>query len=374
MMSRYLYAAIFTVLFCSSCETNKKQLKMPIDTNATEQTVNLYNRLFTLMDKGVMVAHQDDLSYGHDWYGEQGRSDVLDIVGDYPAVLGMDLGHLELGVDRNLDSVYFADMKRYVRETHQRGGITTFSWHGDNIVTGGSTWDNKETDHVVRSVLPNNENHERYLGWLDQLAQFFLELKDSKGQLIPVVFRLYHEHNASWFWWGNKQCTPEEYKQIWVMTVEYLRDKKQVHNILYAYSPQFCADEAEYLERYPGDEYVDIVGFDGYYYGSGDEALVHYKENMKRNIEITTAYAEKSGKLPIIAETGMESIPYDKYFTEAIYPLLNGQKISWILFWRNAWESDKPNHYYMPFPGHPAADDLKQFVAMPGILMTNDIR
>ena len=106
-------------------------------------------------------------------------------------------------------------------------------------------------------------------------------VKDDKGTLIPVVFRMYHEHTGAWFWWGSKQCTPEEYKQLWIMTVEYLRDKKNVHNLLYAYSPSETKNEAEYLERYPGDEYVDIVGYDCYVPGKDSEAVAKYKEAME---------------------------------------------------------------------------------------------
>ncbi len=76
---------------------------------------------------------------------------------------------------------------------------------------------------------------------------------------------MYHEHTGAWFWWGgSEQCTPEEYKQLWTMTVDHLRNKKNVHNLLYAYSPSETKDETEFLERYPGDEYVDIVGYDCY--------------------------------------------------------------------------------------------------------------
>lgn len=31
-----------------------------------------------------MLGHQDDPLYGHGWYGEQDRSDVKGMVGDYP--------------------------------------------------------------------------------------------------------------------------------------------------------------------------------------------------------------------------------------------------------------------------------------------------
>lgn len=352
---------IFLILL--SCNQGKavQDMKMPIDKNATRETAELYNFLFESMNNGIMLGHQDDLAYGHGWYKEDGRSDVKDVTGDYPAVVGWELGHIEIGAEYNLDSVYFSDMKRYIKETRQRGGVTTVSWHGDNIVTGNTAWDCAQ-DSVVRTILPNGSNHAKYLLWLGRLADFFLDLKDGNETLIPIVFRMYHEHSGDWFWWGSKQCTPDEYKQLWIMTVEYLRDKKGVHNLLYCYSPSETSSMKEYLERYPGDEYVDVVAFDSYVYGENqDEAIEKYKTALQRNLEIITRYAEQAGKIPVIGETGMESIPIPNYFTEVVYPIISQYKIAWVLFWRNAWESDKPQHFYVPYKGHPAEADFVKF-------------
>lgn len=342
-----------------------------IDKSATAKSVELYNRLFKLRNKGVMIGHQDALAYGHSWYGEEGRSDVKDVTGDYPAVIGWELGHLEIGDDYNLDSVYFADIRRYVQQTARRGGITTMSWHGDNIVTGNNSWDCAQ-DSVVRSVLEGGENHRQYLIWLSRLGSFFRSLTDDNGELIPVIFRMYHEHTGAWFWWGSKQCTPEEYKQLWQMTVEQLRDELGVHNLIYAYSPATVSSSEEYFERYPGDDYVDIVGFDCYV-ATGGDSLERYVEQMNYNLKLVTEYGEKSNKIAIIGETGMEGIKYPTYFTELIYPMIESYNISWVLFWRNAWESDKREHYYMPFEGVPAAEDLKIFSQMPQVLMNKKI-
>ncbi|NDV77407.1 glycoside hydrolase family 26 protein [Dysgonomonas sp. 511] len=369
---------IFTVLVMSvllmACKKVQKgePVHQPVDKDATEETVKLYNKLFALMETGTMVGHQDALAYGHGWYKENGRSDVKGVTGDYPAVIGWELGHVEIGAEYNLDSVYFSDMKQYIKDTYKRGGITTASWHGDNIVTGNTSWDCAQ-DTVVKTILPGGSNYDKYLTWLDRVGDFFLDLKDEEGKPIPVVFRMYHEHTGDWFWWGSTQCTPDEYKQLWMMTVDHLRNKKSVHNLLYAYSPSETKDEVEFLERYPGDEYVDIIGYDCYATGSDSTAVANYKAAMDRNLKIVTTYAQKSGKLPIVGETGMEAIPYPTYFTEAVYPVISQYKIGWVLFWRNAWEADKPQHFYAPFAGHTSAPDFVNFVEKPDVLMNKDI-
>jgi mannan endo-1,4-beta-mannosidase len=91
-------------------------------------------------------------------------------------------------------------------------------------------------------------------------------------------------------------------------------------------------------------------------------------------LKIITDYAVKASKIPIIGETGMESVSDPAYFTEILYPVISKYKVASVLLWRNAWEPDiKAHHYYVPFPGHPACDDFREFVNKPDILMSKDI-
>ena len=89
---------------------------------------------------GIMFGHQDALFYGTTWKWEYGRSDVNDVCGDYPAVLGCELGGLELGNEKNLDGVPFDKMRQQIIEHYKKGGIITISWHPYNPVTGQNAW------------------------------------------------------------------------------------------------------------------------------------------------------------------------------------------------------------------------------------------
>lgn len=365
-MNYLLTIAAAGMSFFTSCAEQPKH--HPSDPQATASACALYERLFALLDRGVMVGHQDDIAYGHQRY-EPGFSDVYDMTNDYPAVVGWEIGHVELGSPYSLDSVYFDAMRRGIVETAARGGISTVSWHGDNPLTGGTTWDCSDKE-VVASVLPGGSRHDLYLQGLDRVAAFFGSLKDGKGEPVPVVLRLYHEHTGSWFWWGADLCTPDQYRELWRMTVDYLREKG-VHNLLYAYSPASVTNEEEYLERYPGDEWVDVVGFDNYFAGTDEEA---YVASMQRNLDIVCDFAARSGKLPVVAETGLEGVSRDGYFSRTVASILAPYRVSWILFWRNAWEPDKPGHFYLPYKGHPAEKDFKSFIAADRILMNRDIQ
>ena len=149
----------------------------------------LIERLKTLQKRGVMFGHQDALFYGTTWKWEFGRSDVNDVCGDYPAVLGCELGGLELGNDKNLDGVPFDKMRQQIIAHHQQGGIVTISWHPYNPVTGKDAW-NTEGD-AVTAVLPGGKESAKMQLWHQRLADFMASLKDDKGRAryFPSVAR-----------------------------------------------------------------------------------------------------------------------------------------------------------------------------------------
>ena len=201
-----------------------------IDKKATVETKNLYRNLKELLSEGVMFGHQDALAYGVEWKYVDGKSDIKEVVGDYPAVYGWDIGRLELGRDKNLDGVPFAKMKQYIKEVYDRGGVNTISWHMDNPFTGGDSWDKTSE---IKSILPGGAKHSLYKQWLNRASDFLKDLKGSDGKLIPIIFRPYHELNGSWFWWGKPNASKEEYIALWKFTVDYLKNKKKIHHLIY---------------------------------------------------------------------------------------------------------------------------------------------
>lgn len=339
-----------------------------VDKDATESTKALFSNMLSASKKGIMLGHQDDAAYGHEWYNLPGRSDVKETAGDYPAVVGWELADIELDAKHNIDSVYFGNMKKLIRQVHERGSINTISWHANNIVTGNSAWDCKQ-DTVVESILEGGSNHERFLKYLDKVADFFNDLKDKNNEPIPVIFRIFHEHTGAWFWWGAKQCTPEEYKALFKMTVSYLRDVKQVHNIIYAFSPAEITSDAQFLSRFPGNDWVDIIGFDTYCRET-NENIELYKKNVTLGLNVISKYATDNHKIAILAETGQEGITVNNYFTKILQPLISNYNLSYVLLWRNAFNIKK--HYYIPYPNHPEAKDFIRFTKDKRILLSRE--
>lgn len=342
------------------------------DKNATPEAENLYQNLILLQEKGFLFGHQDDLAYGVKWRYEEGRSDIKDVTGDYPALYGWDLGGIEHQKYNNIDGVPFKKMKNWIKEIYDRGGVSTISWHMDNPLTMKNSWDT--TSGSLRSILPNGEKHQLYLYWLDQAAQFLGNLKGSDGKKIPILYRPFHELTGNWFWWCKNNATPEEFKEIWRFTIHYLRETKKINNLIIVYNTADFKSKEEFLEYYPGDDVVDVLSFDKYQYTNPvtDSSFITEVQNQ---LKIMNDVAVEHQKPMAIAETGYEQIPYENWWTKTLTEAIGNYKISFVLLWRNhGWqEQEKKMHYYAPYKGQLSEKDFIEFYNSPKTFFQKDI-
>ncbi|MGN0050103.1 MAG: glycoside hydrolase family 26 protein [Prevotella sp.] len=373
-----ILSLVTSLMLTMSC--SKKKADDPIaESGRTQRTENLLANLRKISANGYLIGHQDDPVYGVGWVGDSCRSDVKSVCGDFPAVIGFDLGHLELGDSVNLDGVPFDRMRDEIIRHFDRGGMVTLSWHLDNPLTGGSAWVKPDslTDQekqTVASVLEGGKCHEKFLGWLDTLASFLNSLETPYGVKVPVLLRPWHEHTGSWFWWGQNLCTTEQYKALWKLTVDQLK-QRGVNNVLYTYSPgtEFNGDTSKYLERWPGDEIVDVIGFDSYCTNNAEDtvAINNYASSLDLNLKALCDIAKQHNVVPALTETGMESLGKEDWWTSTLMPVLNKYPIAYVLLWRNA--HNKPGHFYMPYPGQKTVSDFVKFYNDKRTLFVKDV-
>jgi mannan endo-1,4-beta-mannosidase len=360
--------ALTVATICGSAQN----LPMPADKKATPETIALFHSLNELKNKGIMYGHQDDLMYGYKWWYEKDRSDTKEAIGDYPAVAGFELGHLELGDERSLDSVSFTQITEQVKTHYRRGGVVTISWHLNNPVTmssrvagsnwqTGSAWD-VSSKEVVASVLPGGRNHELFNTWLDRLAIFFTTLKDDKGVPIPFIFRPWHEHSGSFFWWGTNICTDEQYSALWRYTVTFLRDKKEFHNILYAYNTDRVTSLEQYMRGYPGDDIIDMLSIDMYDRGE------KFGPELDAALNFITKEAISRNKLTALSETGARR-GMNNWWTSVLLPVVSKYPVGYVLTWRNTFKSK------YSVSGNPVsfADDFRNFYKSPRTLFLKEV-
>lgn len=299
------------------------------DPKADQSTVALYQylkavgeseaSLFGHMEDTVLKAGASNLTV----------SDTKDVTGSISAIVGFDIGGLFSGYaskynerhpganlpDTNAGNIRAAAL--FSNEAIKEGAIITLSSHMPNfagtIEKNGSFTNSYDgfdfsgadsyslIGDCMNQIMPGGRYHEAFLAHLDAIADY---IKQVNG---PVLLRLFHENTGSWFWWGSDFCDAEGYKNVYRYAVEYLRDEKNLHNILYVYGPGSEAENTEeYGARYPGDAYVDMIGFDTYDSNPvPDEEDYGFQPALRKAMKVTDTFAKEHGKLFAVTETGM---------------------------------------------------------------------
>jgi mannan endo-1,4-beta-mannosidase len=379
-MNRHLLLVIVAAFFFSACTSKKvtnvngqpKVAGSLVDEKATAETKALFNNLRTLSENHTLFGHQHATEYGHGWAGDENRSDVKSVTGSHPAVIGVDIMGFS-GVSEDAAEKAKAAVRKTVVDTYNRGGVITVAWHFSNPVSGGGFyWKDSVSKPAVRYIVPGGEAHEQYKDILRGIANWANGTKGADGKTVPMIFRPFHEFDGGWFWWGKPHATRDEFISLWRFTVSFLRDSMNVHNFIYAFSPDNRFNtESEYLERYPGDEWVDLLGMDNY----GDMGRDGYRLDAAINkLDIVSRYAERSGKLAAFTETGLESIPNPAWWTDVLLKVMKAgdKKLCYVLVWRN--DRTSQTHYYAPYPGHSSVPDFLNFYNDPYTLFENDLQ
>lgn len=355
------------------CITVGHFLFAQIDTKATKETKQLYENLKLISKKHILFGHQHALEYGHGWKNEPNRSDVKSVTGSHPAVVGIDFGDFSGQSNEKIEKNKGA-LKNIVVDTYNRGGIITVSWHVNNPVSNdGFYWKDSVSVAAMSLIKPGGSHHEKYKETLKTIADFAHSVKAKDGTLVPMIFRPFHEFDGDWFWWGKKYTSREDFIEVWQFTVSYLKDTLGVHNFIYGFSPDIRYNsEAEYLERYPGDNFVDLFGVDDY--GDFGRDGKYDLENGIKRLQIISDLAKEKNKIAAFTETGLESIPNKNWWTETLLKAIKTEnlELAYVLVWRN--DSTSPTHYYAPFPGQVSTPDFLKFYEDPFTLFENDLK
>jgi len=376
---------------CSSDETNEPNVQVIEDTdvispanartymadaNATNETVALFYNLKTLSKTKYLIGQQD--AFNSFYANAGGNSDIKKATGSDPALLGLDF--MFITDDRNDGTEYnhwwheqelqiVADAK----QAYNKGMVTTFSWHlrepfhGETFYAADMTAEEKAT--AFASILPGGSNHNYFISKLDKVADVLNNLRGIDGKLVPVIFRPFHEFDGSWFWWGAAYATPDQYKQAYQFVVTYLRDTKNVHNVIYAFSPDNSyTSNVAYLSRYPGDAYVDVLGMDNYGDFSTGNASGTNLANAK--LKMVSDLAKAKVKIAAFTETGFRvtsgTSAINGFFSTNIYNALtaNNVEVAYVMFWAN-----DQNGYYVS----PSGTDFPAFAQKPESVLENTL-
>ena len=354
----------YTIFEASRVRSGKLADLQLANEHASFETQNMYFNLRQIARYNTLFGMQDATGYGVGWTGNNFRSDVEDVCGSLPAVCSWSVKSVASGQG-------FEDLAQRIGYIYSLGGINTLEWHMDNPYGGDFYWENNPypDSNVVRSILPGGVNHIAWRNQLDNIALFLNTLKGASGEAIPVIFRPWHEHTGDWFWWGNAHCSIDEYKMLWQFTVNYLVDEKKVINVLFAYSPDRFYTKAKYLQRYPGDNYIDVFGFDDY----GDVSSPSGITNLITQLRYLVEMAEQRDKIPALTETGLERITNPTWFTQFMLDPIKNDAVASRIAYQAVWRNASTSHHYAPYPGHSSVPDFLDFFHDPFTIFLNDL-
>lgn len=278
------------------------------------------------------------------------------------SIIGIDLADYGIQLESLTDLQKDNYIKSLVKYAHE-GGIVTASSHFDNPAgTGGfvpgtkgamrgwlgfeDAWEELLTDGTVLNTKFREE--------LDLDAEFLLMLKRND---VPVLWRPFHEFNGGWFWWSPTQTiynytvdengivTPGTKKaqktldssyfiRLWQYVYDYYTDVYGLDNLLWVYSPN-AGNDALSASCYPGDDYVDMAGYD--IYESAEAAAVSSYNVLKKVApEKLFAYTEYgvSSRVPKGGNEKTAKYAYDELIS---WRDRYGMKTAYILTWTTPW-------------------------------------
>lgn len=364
----------------------------PIDSRASTETKNLFNKLNSIRNTRTIFGHHDTLAYGNGWTYETNPnnriSDVSDSLSnkDLPGVFGWDIGGIETTTNNRLINwIEITKLKSFIKQVYDMGCINTICWHANNPVFGSGTGDGttvaKILDGVSKPINSNTTYKEIFKGWLNIIANFFTSLRGSDGKLIPVIFRPFHECNVqNCFWWDKTFCSATDYIKLWRLTVTHLKDVCGVHNVLYAFSLNDGFTANDFNNRYPDNGFVDIVGLDAYQ--RPGTSSNNYITKMQNQISSIVSWANTNGKIPAVTEMGCNNLAnangttYTSWFTQVMKPALLGQKIAYAMLWRNpkGLALGDGSEFYCTYPSHTTQTDFNVFYQEPEFIFSKSTK
>ena len=308
--------------------------KTPVNAKAMDAAKKLYTFLYDSYGVKTLSGVQSCAAHTNDYVNA-----VAKLTGKHPALAGYDFLFLPssptpAGWSWKQD---YTDISN--QEEHwNNGGVICYMWHwnapkdeqtfrNNDTSDGNYAFYSLNTTFDIREALKEGTwQHEFVLQDIDEVA-VTLKLLQDKG--IPVLFRPLHEaagnygDGGAWFWWGK--YGPTYCKQLWNLVQDRLQQHHGLNNILWVWTIDCkSGKESEAAQWYPGDDRVDIVGFD-----------VYADDTDARSMQY--AFMQKivhGKKLTTISECGNVPSP-QKNFTA-------GLPWSWFMVWSTGDANNNP--------------------------------
>ncbi len=254
-----------------------KQLSNP---NASDSAKRLYSYLLDQYGNHIIAGQQEycgDHNYNQwndpDTYIKDNEAEfeyIKEKTGKQPAIRGIDM------LSYNTTATSWRDNAtgRIIEWTNKYHGIATVTWHWNVPTEKGSEEiafyvesanPKFTTFSVTNAVTEGTWEHEKILADIELIAG---ELKKAKDADVPILWRPLHEAEGGWFWWGAEG--PEPCKKLYRLLYDKLTNEYGLDNLIWVWTGSTSPAAAEW---YPGDDVVDMIGYDKYNAMDGEPNL-----------------------------------------------------------------------------------------------------
>ena len=341
-------------------------VKTLVNPKASKEAQNVYRFLLEQSGKKTLSGVQSSHSHKNDFVDA-----VYNHTGKHPALAGYDFLFLQFSpTPDNWSWVQNYNDISAPKEQWAANGLVNYMWHW-NVPNTKADWDNglnnynfdgyafycDKTSFDIREALKEGTwQHDFIMKDIEEVAGY-LQLLENEN--IPVIWRPLHEAagnynlygpNGAWFWWGRHGAEP--CKQLWRLLYDQLVNVHGLDNLIWVWTVDVTKGaEDQYLDWYPGDEYVDILGVD--IYETNTEAKTRQYQAM---VDMT-----KGKKLVTVSECG--NIP------DPAKCMAAGNKWSWFMVWCNS--DSNGNIVLTPSDGNfnlNTGDYWKQVMSSPYVL------
>ena len=281
----------------------------PADPKATEAEKKLYAYLKDNFQKKTISGVMTDGIEGVSSFKKVAEPDsIYTWSGKYPALVGFDFMHAtgKNAATNSWYSSYTNSAINMAKELWIAGGIPEFTWHWKDPSETVETFycsseKSPHTDFDFTKALNSDytawdtttTQYKQMIANIDHIAELLDGLQKSG---VAVLWRPLHEGSGAWFWWGAKGGAA--YVGLYHLLYDRLVNYHGLHNLIWVWN----SDGTDYDSWYPGDDYVDIIGRDFYYYPreTNHASLVSDFEALGKESNYS--------KIVTLAENG--SVPY----------------------------------------------------------------
>lgn len=305
----------------------------PVTPEPTESAQKLYNFLLTNFGKrtisGVMTERpfENDGNYTPlDFDTQTELSYIKKASGKNVVLVGFDFLHAS---GKNSDQQWYQGYTHasleMAKTVWKKGGIPQFNWHWKDPthkIEAFYTQSGDDKSYTEFSIglaydtttgkwKTDSDEYKAIMRDMEIIADSLLTLQ-KEG--VALLWRPLHEASGKWFWWGTDGA--EACVALYKLMFDIFVNQKGLHNLIWVWTTDEAPDA---LEWYPGDEYVDVVGRDYYYYPREENhaSLVSSFEKVKE------MYGAK--KIVTLSENG--SVPYPDEMKA------DGANWSWFMPW-----------------------------------------